>query len=520
MGKKTLILQAPGSATGTGYKKLENFVGIEFERGASDGGGTNGYHKMIGDETLLKTLPLFNQIHLASVLNAEEEEGDINWTGSDGSDVMQVFPHTYAILGGSDPTYERWIYSDSPFSYKGDTAVDLGSWAEAPDYEVILNGIARSVVTTNATATWTRNAAISNFTDDRYANGNGFPSVWINRYSYEAYARAKNEDNTKNYPYCNANNIDLEAVLGMLYVECRTKDITKVFGYGVSSDVFPNADNWADVSGFRITDASGNVTFATFGSNVYIGKTAVNIWTAINGQNSLLKALEVQKAIADGTVVLAPVTDVDGNVLGGHTGIFKMDLQFNLSGSTKADGDDETLTVQMHLRVPVWRDRSNLYGNIWTHLSGYEGVLTVNSDGKNETDIYRCPSIDLLATDNNTSTPEDQETLGFPFVKTYHKIGTAPQGSGWAKETMTDGDRNSIVGKTYGAAINNYESAYTYANEDNTGTFKQGHYYRRCPLVGGCASYGLCVPRFVSVAATSSNATADFGSRFRVRLTA
>ena len=54
---KALIIQTPGTMTGSGGKKLENYVGIEFTRGASDGGGTNGYHKMIGDEELLSTLP-------------------------------------------------------------------------------------------------------------------------------------------------------------------------------------------------------------------------------------------------------------------------------------------------------------------------------------------------------------------------------------------------------------------------------------------------------------------------------
>ena len=50
--------------------KVEHYYGIEFERGTSNQGGNNGYHKMIGDPTLLKEMRFHNQMKIASVNKA------------------------------------------------------------------------------------------------------------------------------------------------------------------------------------------------------------------------------------------------------------------------------------------------------------------------------------------------------------------------------------------------------------------------------------------------------------------
>lgn len=128
----------------TGLRKLEHYYGIEFTRGASNQGGDNGYHKMIGDESLLKEMRFHNQIKIANVKNAETKAyiNQVNWNknedgsnaivdGTDGSDIMQV--HTkgvYAICGGTNAVYERYIVSDQPFSYDGDEAKYYPAYGE------------------------------------------------------------------------------------------------------------------------------------------------------------------------------------------------------------------------------------------------------------------------------------------------------------------------------------------------------------------------------------------------------
>ena len=157
---KGLKIVLPSSVTDDGsLRKLEHYYGIEFLRGASNGGGDNGYYKLIGDETLMSEMRFHNQIKIAAVKDAQISYllNQTNWTltdggaaadltGANGEDIMQV--HTgkvYAILGGTNATYERFIVSDQPFSYDGDVAVEYTGFGETPDYEVIKDGKARSI---------------------------------------------------------------------------------------------------------------------------------------------------------------------------------------------------------------------------------------------------------------------------------------------------------------------------------------------------------------------------------------
>lgn len=158
-----LVLQTPGVMVGGTGKKLNNFVGIEFTRGASDNGGVNGYHKMLGDEELISSLDLFNKsIKLALINNAEtkailnqlninktDEGADVDLACPDGSDIMQRVDGMWAILGGTDPTYERFIYSDTYFEYGNDKAIYYEVHAEAPDKLVVVDGKSRSIFSNN-----------------------------------------------------------------------------------------------------------------------------------------------------------------------------------------------------------------------------------------------------------------------------------------------------------------------------------------------------------------------------------
>ena len=140
--KKALKVQLPSAVDdATGLRKLEHYYGIEFVRGASNGGGNNGYYKMIGDAELLSEMRFHNLLKIASVKDAQTKTilNPVNWRqtvggaasvldGSDGADIMQITHDgekpvgLYAICGGTNATYERFIVSDEYFEYDGDQA--------------------------------------------------------------------------------------------------------------------------------------------------------------------------------------------------------------------------------------------------------------------------------------------------------------------------------------------------------------------------------------------------------------
>ena len=135
-----------------------------FRSGASNGGGDNDHYKMIGDEELLSEMRFHNMLKIASVKDGAVKSilNQTNWRltkegtasvidGSDGTDIMQVTHDgekpvgLYAILGGTNSTYERYIVSDEYFEYDGDKAVFYPAFGETPDYATILSNQLRSV---------------------------------------------------------------------------------------------------------------------------------------------------------------------------------------------------------------------------------------------------------------------------------------------------------------------------------------------------------------------------------------
>lgn len=532
---KTLVIQCPGTVSGSGFRKLENYVGIEFVRGASNGGGDNGYYQMIGDEELLETLPLFNSIHLATVNDAVAASTIQGWTEDDSDgDVMQVFPTMYAILGGTNATYERYIFSDSEFTYDGDTAVEISAWGECPDWEVQVSGssVARSIM--GGTNSYSASSVSSHIYADEdlttsYSEftGTGWPLIWNSRYNFERFARAKNDDTTSNIPYCNGTQLDLEVVMGILFVECRTKNINSIFGQGLSSNATPTADTWGKtVSGFRITDSDGEYHYYTLNGTTYIAGTSTNLRNAIGIQYyACTRVLEVQNSIytGDGNWTLNSVTNSDGDALydtTGGTGIAVRKYSFYISNWASASGDEEGETVlcELALCVPMWRWRTNLYGNIWSWLSGYEVVNYADEDGTVHNDLYRAPSISAITTDSTSSTSETQTSLeDFPFVSTYEKVDDLGYSSGWCSEALSVDGRvlvTAIKGSN-SAGLNNYESAYSLLSSTVS---NEGYYTRKGVILGGAVAFSDCSLRYSDAYYAPSISSSYFGSRFRVAL--
>lgn len=547
MSTKGLKVVLPSAVTDpTGLRKLEHYYGIEFTRGVSNNGGPNGYHRMIGDASLLQEMRFHNQMKIAAVKNAEVSAilKQTNWrqedgggasilNGSDGSDILQV--HTqgvYAILGGSHPTYERFIVSDQPFSYDGDEAKYYPAYGETPDYETVLNGVARSI--RNDTVLGTHAAGvITGCTDPNFgqADAGGFPRTSTSRYGFEQYARAKNPDSNANLPYMNICNQDLELTAAFMMIEFRTKLLNTIFGHGISSNVTPTAQTWGQVTGFRITSDNGQTyQYLSFGAGLFLNDATVatNMWNILNGSCPVLKMFEAQLAVSDGATLEA-VTDADGNPVQGMsqgvmTGIYTKSFSFNVqNASTTAGGEKKTFKVDCVLRVPVWRGRTRLWGNLIQWYSGYECVKYLGEDGQTHHRLYRSPSIEALVTDSDEVI---KTALGqFGFEKVYEDCGELPlitTGSGGAYgDSMAKnpaGDISTCVmnHQVAGASLYNYEGCAFYRYGDAL----EGKFERRGFRFGGNADGSYAALRYARANFAPSGATSDVGSGFRVELTA
>lgn len=521
----------------TGLRKLEHYYGIEFTRGASNGGGDNGYHKMIGDESLLREMRFHNQIKIANVKNAETKSyiNQVNWNknedgsnaiidGSDGSDVMQV--HTkgvYAIIGGTNALYERYIVSDQPFSYDGDEAKYYPAYGETPDFATLHEGVLRSIRNDNVPGT--ANAGIgTEHTNTNFGNANagGFPKTQLSRVRYEQYARAKNPDKASNLPYMHLTHQEIDLTAAFMFIEFRTKQLNSILGHGISSNASPTAATWGKVSGFRLTaDNGATYTYKHFAETFFPdgGQTSKDMWTILNGYCPLLKIFEAQLAVSNGDTLEA-VTDSDGNPVQGlskgvMTGIWTKAFSFKVNGSLIAGGESKTYKVDVVFRVPVWRGRTRLWGNIWQCVSGYEVVRYADEEGKTHNLLYRAPSIEAITSDSD----ETQKTSAgqYAIERDYELVGEAPViTSGawlWGSDMLSHkGITTPVISKT-GGSISTHESAVTYISPAPV-----GKYERRAVFLGGIANGSYCVLRYAHCNYAPSNSHTSIGSGFRVNL--
>lgn len=541
-----LKLVLPSSVTdATGLRKLEHYYGIEFTRGASNGGGDNGYHRMIGDASLLKEMRFHNQMKIASVKDAEirtilnqtnwrktEEGADSVLDGTDGADIIQVHTKTvYAILGGTNPTYERFIVSDQPFTYDGDEAKEYPAYGETPDYATMLNGEMRSI--RNEGVTGTHSAGFgTGHTDALFgtAEAGGYPRTSLSRFQYEQYARAKNPDTNSNRPYMNICNQDLELTAAFMYIEFRTKQLNGLLGHGLSSISTPTAQTWGKVSGFRLTaDNGATYRYHTFGTQMYLNDstTGTNMWTILNGSCPLLKMFEAQLAVSDGTASFEAVKDSDGNPVAGleqgvMTGIFTKTFSFNLANAAlTAGGEKQNWKVDVVMRVPVWRGRNRLWGNCVQWYSGYELLQYLDEESKLHHKAYRSPSVDALVSDTDVALYDSEGNYG--FESTYDYLGEMPvfpqAGAGaWATKMFSSKDGiTTALTELGGGGLSTHEQAHFWASAAD---LVKGKFRRRGSHFGGTAREALCVLRYASGDYAPSSAYAYIGSGFRVDVNA
>jgi hypothetical protein len=534
LGLKIVLPSAVDDASG--LKKLEHYTGIEFTRGASDGGGVNGYHKLIGDETLIKEQRFLNMMKVCAVKDAKITHtlNQTNWNkydtgedsvldGTDGADIMACFPNgIYAILGGTDETYERFIISDSAFSYDGDYAMYIPPIALPTDHATVWNGVAR-MIRNNSVAGSTAAGSGTNFSTTDYGttDGGGYPRTLISRKESETCARAKNED-AGNGPYLPYYNLCLELYQALLFIEFRTKNLNGVLGHAISSNVIPTAATWGTVSGWRATSDNGSTyIYGGFGTNVYVSGTAINMGNVINRNYSLLKIFESQLAVSGGDT-LEKVKNADGEYVqnvddGVMTGIWTKRFSFTLDNvsSTQA-GEQATWSVDVILRQPIVRGAIVRYGNIQDWVSGYETIKTVDEDGAITNTLYRCDDYTKLSYTTNETIPDSEL---FDFETNYTKIGSFPEiKSGinfWAKDIWTDNGISTAIGENLGGNMGTFENSYVILTAGAVSGKKRRHNVR----FGGKADSSTDALRYADFSPTPfSYATASSGFAFCVLL--
>lgn len=536
---KSLNIKLPSAVSDpTGLRKLEHYYGIEFTRGASNGGGDNGYHKMIGDESLLREMRFHNQMKVAAIRNAMTTSilNQTNWNktdkneasiinGADGSDIMVKHAvDVYAIIGGTNPTYERYIVSDKPFSYDGDVAKLYPAYAETPDYSVLFEGKMRSF--RNDTVAGSHAAGNGTQHTNPFfgtADAGGYPRTSLSRYQYEQYARAKNADPNSNLPYTNICNQDLELTQAFMFIEFRTKILTNCLGHGLSSNSAPTAQTWGKVTGFRLTaDNGATYAYRTMGQTIFLGDSTVgtSMWNVLNASCPILKMFEAQLAVSNGDN-LDIVKDADGNAVQGlsegvMTGIWTKMFSFKVNAKLTADGEQKEYTVEACLRVPIWRGRTRLWGNCAQWYSGYEFVKARDAEGKTHHKLFRAPSVAALTIDSDNN--DKPLTESFAFERTYDEVGEMPLMTGdagfWATENHAINGITVPFVKTGGAGFGTHEQTHFYA----AGNATEGVKARCGSRFGGLASESGCVLRYAGGYGSPAGAYTNFGSGFRVEL--
>lgn len=537
----TLIIKCKEAVSDpSNLSKMENFIGIEFIRGAADGGSTKGYHQLIGDAGLMESMALFNKMQTISAKDGKvvKQINNVNWfqnldgteqtlMGEDGEDILVQFPEMYAILGGSDPVYERWIFSDKPFYYGEDEAELIESFALCPDNEVIYEGVARCIYGCSAGSMGTTKA--TNISDGSFASGAGYPSVWLSRYAYENYAVLKNTNSGTNFPCCNENAIDWRVIQGMLYVECRTKNINSVLGHGVSANIFPTEANWGTVTGIRTQLSDGTYKYLSFETQVRTGATSSSsIWNILNGEYTLLKVMEAQTAVSNGAT-LESVSNVDVDLFGKNdgvmTGIYTKTFTFKANvGFTSTEIQE--YTFECVVKVPIWRGICNLWGNIYETLSGIDIIRYWADDEKTSqvNELYVAKTIADIESNNNVGENLTDKS-GYTFTATYEYLGDlGSKVSTWCTDSWYTNGKNCIIGYKSNDAtstpnINNYESAYTFlVDSQSDDEFVTGEFQCNAPRFGGVALSTRAVLRYARAFRPASYASPHFGSRFRMKI--
>ena len=313
--------------------------------------------------------------------------------------------------------------------------------------------------------------------------------------------------------------------MALLAIEFRTKLFNTCLGHGVSANAAPDAATWGKITGIRFTaDGGQTYTYGTLGTSLFVNgaSTASAMWAIINNYCPLTKMFEAQLAVSDGATLEA-VHDADGNAVQGisqgvMTGIYTKTFSFTVPASTVSGGTAQNMTVEVCLRIPVWRGRNRLWGNLTQWKGGIEALRYRDGEGNTHHKIYRAPSIEALTIDSDVVVKSQEGD--FAFESAYDYIGETPVTAGgggiWAQRMLSKGAITTAIAALGGGGMLNYEGACTYLGVEAT----EGTYRRMGALFGDLAFGSFAVFRFAILYYEPSYWNTYLGSGFRVKLTA
>lgn len=518
-----------------------NIYGVEMRRGQSD----PVFQTWIGKEEFKQSHPILNSFHVAKVKDgkvvgfldqtnffkmADGSPSNIVIDGTDvtddGSDIMLVNTKPFWIInGGTDDTYERRLVSDAPFTYGGDTAIEIKPFGMSIGYSTIKDGKQRSIFDNTVKGT----TSVGNL-GVNIMEGNGWPTTNVSRFDYEKYARAKNPNITKNYPYANAFVLDLEVWCTLLFIKFRTKDLhaQSVCGKGISSnDSAPDASSWGKMTGVRFKKADGQ-TYVYYKMNGQGFKasetgTAYNFSQLINNYRPCMKMFEAQLAMSYAKEHnVAPDTEFEYEStkykyynFQGHNGLADGEMSGIVAkfvNATVTSGwsipDNAAVTnreIEICFTQPIIRGRIAGWGDIWMWYSGIDCVMHDSTS----IDIYQTYDVNNLTTDNVAADKNPGESYG--FENTYEFVGSMARGEG----CITKNFKNSLIGEVKGSNLHTGECHYNWF----TGNAGSGKIGRRGVSFGGQSDNVLCSLRYGSANDALETAYTDLGGGFRCTIT-
>lgn len=520
-----------------------NMYGVEFLKGASDPAAI----RWIGGEQFKTNHLVMNKFKVAKVKDGAFV-GFLNQTNwlkmedgtdsniiidgvtvlDDGSDIMWVNREgIYAVMGGTHPTYERHIVSDSPFTYDGDKAVYFPPLGLCVDFSIVKASKQRSIRDNSYTGTG--GAGIGGVS--YLADGKGCPSASQSRFTYELYARNKNADNTKNLPYANDFQLDHRLWMSLLFIKFQTKDVhaeSLAGGCISANDATPTAATWGTKTGVRVTEAGGTFSYYSLASGRFRATsegTNQNFWVVLNNYRPLLKMFEAQLALsyakANG---IAPDTQFayDGsnysyvNVTGSK-GIADGEMtarvrKFVTVNFTGYDGLNNVavnnMVIDYVLEQAIISGRIAGWGNCYVWTSGIDYVC----DGSDANKYYGYQTDDIEKMTTDTDVTEKDPAQKFAFEDTYSFIGTRANSNSYYLQLYD----NSLMGKTPGGGLHTGECAYNYMG----GAATAGKKARKGAFRGGTALNSNCAGRYVNALSAPTATLTNLVGGFRVRLTA
>ena len=450
----------------------------------------------------------------------------------DGADIMLVNPNPfYAILGGTHATLERRLVADTPFSYDGDSAILIPAHGVCVDFSVIKSGVQRSIRDNTLVGSGAAGIGGLSYLSD----GKGCPKTETSRFNYELYARAKNADNTKNIPYANAFQLDLNVWFTLLCIKFQTKDLhaTSVLGKCISSnDSAPTVANWGTMTGVRVTNADASYSYYQIGSSRFgtTGTTTTkNFWEIINNYRPLLKMFEMQLALSYAKAnLVAEGLDFtyDGSTynyvnIAGHKNIttgemtakVRKKVQFSFSGyDSVVPGEVTGRIIDVVLEQAIVKGKIAGWGNCWQWVSGIDAVCDNTGTLNNQYTFYQTNDVTKLTTD--TDSTDKVAGVTFNFEKVYNKIGILANTGGNTSNYSKQNNSNSIVPLTLGTAgLHTGECQNIYM-----GSATSGYRARKGVCFGGLAYIGNCALRCSNALYAPTNRNTNIAGGFRVAL--